>query len=371
MKKALLVLSLFFGTFVSAQVVFSETFDEADDAVTGSDAIGPTTWTATCPGSIAATDYFNVESGQLEARDTNSPAAVWETGTFDVSACTGLEISFDIAQLGDMEDCADCGGTGTICIDWIKLEYNLDGGGWTEVAGTSCPVTMTEAPGEMIHTGDLAGGGPITYTSPCIDFGSTFQIRISCETWAATEYWQFDNITVSCNDCVLPVEIQNLNAQKQNNHIQITWSTLFERENDYFEIERSENGIDFIPLGTVQGAGNSSATLDYNFTDYTASLAPTNYYRLKQVDLNGQAHYSNTISLAPASSINFYYANDQLNYTTSKGDSRSYQLQIYNLGGQLMLSEQISGNGIINWPYQGYFLIKLDELGFQQRFFAE
>ena len=138
MKVLFFISCLFFGQSILAQVVFSETFDEADDAVAGSDAIGPTAWTATCPGSLAATDYLKVVGNKLEARDTNSPAAVFETSTFDISTCTGLEIAIDIEESGDMEDCADCGGTGTTCIDWVKLEYNLDGGGWVDVAGVSC-----------------------------------------------------------------------------------------------------------------------------------------------------------------------------------------------------------------------------------------
>lgn len=126
-----------------SQTVFLETFDEADDATTGVDnSGGSVAWTATCPGSIAATDYLKVVSGKLEARDTNSPGASFTSGSIDVTSCVGLEISFDIEESGDLEDCADCGGTGIICVDWVKLEYNLDGAGWTEVAGSSCVATM-------------------------------------------------------------------------------------------------------------------------------------------------------------------------------------------------------------------------------------
>lgn len=188
-----------------------------------------------------------------------------------------------------MEDCADCGGTGTTCIDWVKLEYNLDGGGWVEVAGVSCPLTMTEAPVEMIQTGDIGGlGGPITFTSPCIDFGSTLQIRVSCMSQAGDEYWIFDNITVSCNDCVLTVELVEFNVGKEDYGTVLTWETISENDNDYFAIERSYDGKSFEEIASISGAGTSSEHLYYRYTDPTPHNKEWVYYRIRQVDFNGE-----------------------------------------------------------------------------------
>ncbi|MGB1102625.1 MAG: hypothetical protein ACPG21_03265 [Crocinitomicaceae bacterium] len=295
MKVLFFISLLFLVPHGYAQVVFSESFDEADDAVTGSDAIGPINWTATCPGSLAATD--KVVSGKLEARDTNSPAAVFEIDVFDISTCTGLEIALDIEESVDMEACADCGGTGITCIDWVKLEYNLDGGGWTEVAGASCPATMMEAPGEMIQIGNIGGGGHITFTSPCIDFGSTMQIRISCMSWAGDEYWLFDNITVSCNDCVLPLELVEFNVNEDDNGTLLTWETRSESNNAYFAIERSYNGKSFEEIAHIEGAGTSSERLVYRYNDPQFHQSDLVYYRLRQVDFDGKSRFSQTKSL--------------------------------------------------------------------------
>ena len=233
MKTTLLLFLSIFTLFGYNQTVFCESFDEAEDAITGSDAIGPVTWTTTCPGSIAVTDYFKVVSGVLEARDTNGPAATWTTGDIDVSSCDGFNIALVLSEISNMEECASCAGlTGTGCIDWVKLEYNLDAGGWTEVAGETC--ALTESPGELIPVGDIAGGGPITITSPCIDMGTDLQLRISYMCWAAAENWRFDDITVVCNDCVLPVDLVNYRAQQTSTGMKINWSTLTERSTTTF-----------------------------------------------------------------------------------------------------------------------------------------
>lgn len=364
-----LLFILFISAYpAAAQVVFSETFDEADDATTGSDAIGPATWTALCPGSIAATDYFKVVGNKLEARDTNSPGATFTTGDIDVSSCTGLEIALDIEEAGGMEACADCGGTGIICIDWVKLEYNLDGGGWTEVAGLSCVATMTEAPGEMIQIGDIAGGGPITFTSPCIDFGSTLQIRITCMSWAASEYWIFDNITVSCNDCVLPVEIIDFEVSPmETGETRLNWSTLTESENESFHIERSFDGINFEVIGIIDGAGNSTEQIDYRFIDSNPNPTGMVYYRLRQVDFDGKSKFSKTVSLYIPTPASIHYGQNALHFQTETQINKSFLINIYSSNGQLIHRSSIKNSESIPWTNSGFFLIEIPELDYRQK----
>ncbi|MFT5823352.1 MAG: hypothetical protein ACI8ZM_004613 [Crocinitomix sp.] len=346
------------------QTVFSEGFDEADDAITGSDAIGPTTWTTTCPGSVAITDYFKVNAGKLEARDTNSPGATWTTGDIDITACTGLNISFVITELSDMEDCADCPGlSGTICIDWVKLEYNLDGGGWTDVPGTTC--ALTESPGEMIQIGNIALGGPLDYTSPCIDFGSTFQIRISCMSWAAAEVWRFDDIVVACNDCVLPVDIIDYKATQASNGMHINWTTLNERSNDYFLLERSYDGSNFEKIQTLAGAGNSSVDINYSITDENVETGKTVYYKLTQFNFDGNSEYSEIISVEPDPVATVYYGKNKLHYAIN---AKGYKhLNIYNINGQLIHEEIVNGTGAIPWNKTGFFIIKIPELNLHKK----
>jgi hypothetical protein len=76
----------------------------------------------------------------------------------------------------------------------------------------------------------------------------------------------------------------------------LKWSTATEQNNSYFTIMKSNNGVDFADVGTVQGAGNSSTTKHYSWNDPNSGFAPA-YYRLKQTDFNGDSKEFNIIYL--------------------------------------------------------------------------
>ena len=90
---------------------------------------------------------------------------------------------------------------------------------------------------------------------------------------------------------MLPVKLISFNAVLNNKKVNCTWETASEINNDYFTLERSNDGGDFESIATIKGKGNSSVASHYNFTDY-APLAGTSYYRLKQTDYDGKYTYS-------------------------------------------------------------------------------
>lgn len=76
----------------------------------------------------------------------------------------------------------------------------------------------------------------------------------------------------------------------------LEWRTESELNNDRFEIERSENGINFTSLGSVDGSGTTNKAHDYQFEDARPVLSLV-YYRLKQVDFDGAFEYSDIVAL--------------------------------------------------------------------------
>jgi hypothetical protein len=72
--------------------------------------------------------------------------------------------------------------------------------------------------------------------------------------------------------------------------------TASEINSSHFEIYRSTDGLDYEMLGTLESAGNSQALLDYAFVDHSPKLG-LNYYRLRQVDFDGMAEFSDLISI--------------------------------------------------------------------------
>ena len=90
----------------------------------------------------------------------------------------------------------------------------------------------------------------------------------------------------------LPVDLISFEAEREGDNIKLNWSTASEENNDYFEIQKSYDGEVFTPIGYVDGAGNSNAVLEYNYTDSETGKA---YYRLKQLDYDGEFEYSDIV----------------------------------------------------------------------------
>ena len=84
-------------------------------------------------------------------------------------------------------------------------------------------------------------------------------------------------------------------GKNENGKNKLDWITASELNNSYFIVEKSMDGIEFFNLGTIGGAGNSTIHRYYFFVDdnpYSES-----FYRLKQIDFNGNFKHSETISI--------------------------------------------------------------------------
>ncbi len=94
----------------------------------------------------------------------------------------------------------------------------------------------------------------------------------------------------------LPIELISFDAQAKTDHVELTWITATEINNDYFTVERSRDGIQFSPIGIMKGAGNSTQAISYDLNDENP-LTGISYYRLKQTDYDGKYSYSNIVAV--------------------------------------------------------------------------
>lgn len=98
----------------------------------------------------------------------------------------------------------------------------------------------------------------------------------------------------------LPVEYLYFksNFLPQHRAVQLIWATAKEWENSHFEIQRSVNGVrNWEKIGEMKGAGWSEMPVEYLFKDEMLPLTGGNvFYRLKQVDFNGDFAYSEVVS---------------------------------------------------------------------------
>jgi hypothetical protein len=142
-------------------------------------------------------------------------------------------------------------------------------------------------------------------------------------------------VLLSTPPCSLPVEFISFTGKKDGDANLLNWSVAMEKDNDYFIIERSKNGTDFSPAGTVNGKGNTSSMQLYSFRD-DHPLNGLTYYRLKQVDFNGSSSYSMIIAvLHKKADIDIYPNPNNGTFMISlSAPERSYQLDITDLHGR-------------------------------------
>jgi hypothetical protein len=92
-------------------------------------------------------------------------------------------------------------------------------------------------------------------------------------------------------DYVFPVQLAYFKIVKEDiKTLQLKWSTTFEYQNQFFTVEKSYNGTDFISVGCIESAKNDNLSNDYTFTDQIDGNE-TIFYRLLQTSTNLRSTY--------------------------------------------------------------------------------
>jgi len=105
----------------------------------------------------------------------------------------------------------------------------------------------------------------------------------------------FDNVYFS-SQSTLPVRFIDFNGRLDNNQAVLNWSTTNEINNKGYNVERSQDGVKFDAVAFVPGKGPGAQVNKYTYSD-PKLLSGANYYRLKQIDLDGNFAYSSAIKI--------------------------------------------------------------------------
>jgi hypothetical protein len=113
----------------------------------------------------------------------------------------------------------------------------------------------------------------------------------------------------------LPVEFTHFTAQYKNQQTNLEWATASEVNSAAFDVERSNDGVNFTTIGQVKAEGRA---YNYTFTDENP-LSGTNYYRLKQIDVDGKFDYSpiRMVQLGKTTTVALYPNPTSLGTTTN------------------------------------------------------
>jgi hypothetical protein len=225
--------------------------------------------------SIADASYFMIGDNQGEMNSTVSSNAEIP-GTCGL--LTRIEREWKVQRTNSTEDfnlditLNPMASAGSVNIADLTLLVDNDGD--FSNGGTTC-----------YFNGDGTGIS-FTYSNPVI---SVTGISTTHMNNNATSYF---TIGSSNSGTPLPVELLNFNASlSEQKTVELNWITTTELNNDFFTIERSNNGINWEPIKEIDGAGNSSSLLSYSTIDQDPYFG-ISFYRLKQTDFDGQYEYS-------------------------------------------------------------------------------
>jgi hypothetical protein len=187
--------------------------------------------------------------------------------------------------------------------------------------------------------GDWLYGVPSVITNAGANT-TTIQIAQDASTWTEDMYpvW-----TLVDNSDPLPIELVRFVGQCGGGKIDLSWTTWTETNNDFFTLERSNNGVDFEVVDVIAGAGNSNQPISYSVTD-EQPYGGTSYYRLKDTDTGGKSSYSEVIAISCGTDGNdFNYVNaydvDQTDIVVefTAAENEDFTIMLYDASGKRAL----------------------------------
>jgi Secretion system C-terminal sorting domain len=178
-------------------------------------------------------------------------------------------------------------------------------------AGVAASVTLTF---DMTGFAPLTGSDLRLLVSTVNTFGTATTTIVAgayvapnfTVTMATTGGVFFTVGSVNVSQTPLPIELLSFNAKPCNNNVCLDWATATETNNDFFTVEKTQDGSKYDFVAKVNGAGNSTTVKDYTSID-KVPYAGVSYYRLKQTDYNGVYTYSalKTVEFTPSSEFSF------------------------------------------------------------------
>jgi len=199
----------------------------------------------------------------------------------------------------------------------------------------------------LVGLGDFTLGGSLVITGNSVL--PECEAQGICDFLAGPGSATISNNAPGCNSIVqveaacalLPVELTFFNGKEQNGAVLLNWQTALEKNSSYFQVEHSQDGIHFTAIGKVASNGTSNQLHNYSFR-HTSPSKGNNYYRLKEVDIDGKYAYSNIV---PIETTPFFdvelYPNPTTGYVKLKGELVEGTVRLTDITGRLITEQAL------------------------------
>lgn len=301
--KLLLILSIITNIVLSQSYA---TLSFNDEFTAGGTSLSSTYWSTSATNTAGTIDQRNLVGNWPKFTLNNGVTAPSGKGmaiynTSDLSSqnkisamlrikaygLAGLSINFNVVDWG-----TGYGG----CLDSMKIYISNNGG--STYSSSFGLVNLNQAPyndgfwnNATVNLSNIATNNAMILTdSTVVKF--VFNLKGKGDTnnpKLSNQMIYIDNFTVTSTG-LLPVELIEFKGENEGNYNILTWTTASEVDNDYFTLERCEDGVSFIPIGIING-NNGYSIQHYSYID--DNISKTYYYRLKQTDFNGTTTYFN------------------------------------------------------------------------------
>ncbi|MCB9033972.1 MAG: T9SS type A sorting domain-containing protein [Chitinophagales bacterium] len=340
--------------------------------------IATTNGSYTIPFGFSTTDYLPLQLSTSGASGTNgyfdfsTNSGNWQNSTYLPTQPTGINVNYN--GIDNSENVIDR----FWLIDAINYttKPNLSNltFSYRDVEHTQASNTITEANLGAQRWNDVTQDWYDFLPSGTVNT-TTNQVTVASVSSSDFFSWW----TLVEKESPLPVQLTAFNATCNENSVELTWQTASEINNSHFEIERSTNAQDFESIATIPTQnGNANNIQNYQTVDENP-LSTITYYRLKQVDNNGNYTYSSIVKTNCSTSnqipiVNIYPI-PATNFITVdiKHLVGNKQLIIYNTEGKVMHQQSLNNDenvvqqiDISNYAKANYILrIDVDNTLFQ------
>lgn len=194
--------------------------------------------------------------------------------------------------------------------------------------------------GDVKYAIDFPKNGT-AYAQTALD-GITFEFNNN----ATQETVGISNLSITYKtETNLPVSLTSFTGKLNNDFVDLKWATASEQNNSHFEVLRSSDSKSFSVLDRVAGNGTTSEPKEYNFTDRNP-LAGTNYYLLKQYDLDGKENAIDKIvaiktALGNSDFTVFVNKENQLTANVFSENQSAAKIGVYDISGKQVFQEDI------------------------------